>query len=130
MSNILFGIITLSIVAAASVFVYVMIEVRGTVKAVREFIKTTEETLNPTIEELRKSLKSMRSVTDNATAITEDVRTLSASVREVGKNIMNVSNLVNGAASSPFFCVSGLKAGIKAAAGVILKGFLSKKAKA
>jgi uncharacterized protein YoxC len=130
MSNLLFGIITLSIVAAASVFVYVMIEVRETVKTVKEFLKNTEDTLNPTIEELRKSLKSIRNVTDNATAITEDVRTLSSSVREVGNNIMQVSKFVNSAASSPFLCISGLKAGIKAAAGVIIKDVLSKKAKA
>jgi uncharacterized protein YoxC len=123
MSNVLFGIITLSIVAAASVFVYVMIEIRETVKAIKEFLKNTEDTLNPTLDELRKSLKSMRNVTDNATAVTEDVRTLSASVREVGKDIMHVSKLVNDAASSSFFCVSGLKAGVKAAAGVILKSY-------
>jgi uncharacterized protein YoxC len=130
MSNIFFGIITLSIVAAAFVFVYVMIEVRGTVKAIKEFLKTTEDTLNPTLEELRKSLKSLRNVTDNTTAITEDVRTLSASVREVGKDIMHVSKLVNGAASSSFFCVTGLRAGIKAATEVLVRGILNKKAKA
>lgn len=123
MSSILFGIITLSIVAAASVFVFVMIEVRGAVKATKEFLKTTEDTLNPTLEELRKSLRSMRNVTDNATAVAEDVRTISASVREVGKDIMHVSKIVNGVVSSPFFCVSGLRAGIKAAAGVMLKSF-------
>jgi uncharacterized protein YoxC len=130
MSNIYFGIITLSIVASACVFVYVMIEVRGAIRTIKEFLKATEDTLNPTLEELRKSLKSLRSVTDNTTAITEDVRTLSASVREVGKDVMHVSKFVNGAISAPFFCVSGLRAGIKAATGVILKGILSKKAKA
>jgi uncharacterized protein YoxC len=131
MSNIFFGIITLSIAATACVFVYVLIEVRGAVKAIKEFLKTTEDSLNPTLEELRKSLKSIRNVTDNTTAITEDVRTLSASVREVGKDIMHVSKFVSDATSVPFFCISGLRAGIKAAIGVIVKDVISsKKAKA
>ena len=129
MSNIFFGIITLSIVAAACAFVYVLIEVREAVKTIKEFVKTTEDTLNPTLEELRKSLKSIRNVTDNTTAITEDVRTLSASAREVGKDIMYVSKFVSKAVSPPFICIPGLRAGVKAAAGVILKGVLSKKAK-
>ncbi len=129
MSNIFFGIITLSIVAAACALVYVLIEVREAVRAIKEFLKTTENTLNPTLEELRKSLKSMRNVTDNANSITEDVRTLSSSVREVGKDIMRVSKFVNGAVASPLFYIPGLKAGIKAATGVFLKGVLSKKAK-
>jgi hypothetical protein len=130
MSNVFFGIIALSVAAAASVFVYVMLEVRGAVKTAKDFLKTTEDILHPTLEELRKSLKSMRNVTDNATAITEDVRTFSISVREAGKDITHVSKIINSAVSTPFFCVSGLRAGIKAAAGVIIKGIISKKAKA
>jgi len=129
MSNVLFGIITLSVVAVACVFIYVMIELRGTIKAIKEFLKTSEDTLNPTLEELRKSLKSMRNVTDNATAITEDVRVLSTSAMEVGKDIMHVSKVVNSVTTSSFICMSGLRAGIKAAMEVILSNYLSKKYK-
>jgi uncharacterized protein YoxC len=129
MSNLFLGIITLAIVAAACVFVYVMIELRGALKTIREFLKTTEDNLYPTLEELRKSLRSARNVTDSATAIAEDVRTLSASVREVGESVRNVSRVVNAVTLSPFVQVSGLKAGIKAASEVLVKGFLSKKQK-
>jgi uncharacterized protein YoxC len=133
MNNLFFGIITLAFVVsacvAACVFIYVLIELRGTLKTIKEFLKTTEDNLYPTLEELRKSLRSARNVADNATAITEDVRTLSASVREVGENVRHVSRVVNAVTSSPFVQVSGLKAGIKAATDVFVKGFLSKKQK-
>ena len=71
----------------------------------------------------------MRNVTDNATAITDDVRTLSASVREVGENIGTVSRLVNDVAAYSIIHVSGLKAGIRAATEVVIRGFLSKRQK-
>jgi uncharacterized protein YoxC len=129
MSNLFFGILTLAIVAVACVFVYVMLELRGVLKNIREFLKNTEDNLYPTLEEVRKSLRSARSVTDNATAITEDVRTLSASVREVGENVRDVSRIINIATLAPFVQVSSLRAGIKAATEVLVKGFLSKKNK-
>jgi uncharacterized protein YoxC len=127
MSNFFFGIIALAIVAAVCVFVYVMVELRGVLKTVKEFLKTTEDNLYPTLEEVRKSLRSARSVTDNASAITEDVRTLSASVREVGENVRDVSRIINIATLAPFIQMSSLRAGIKAATEVLVKGFLSKK---
>ena len=130
MSNFFFGAITLAIVAAACVFVYVMLELRGVLKSIRESLKTAEENLYPTLEEVRKSLRSARSVTDNASLITEDVRTLSSSVREVGENVRNVSRIINVATLVPFVQVSSLRAGIKAATEVLVKGFLSKRNKA
>jgi uncharacterized protein YoxC len=127
MSNLFIGIMALAVVVAACVFVYVMLELRGVLKNVREFLKNTEDNLYPTLEEMRKSFRSARSVTDNAAAITEDVRTLSASVREVGENVRDVSRIINIATLAPFVQVSSLKAGIKAAAEVLVKGFMRKK---
>lgn len=124
MNNVFFGIITLSIVAAVGVFIYVMIELKGTIKAVKEFLNTTENTLNPTLEELRHSLKSLRHLTDNATVITEDMKTLSASAREVGENVRQVSRIVNGITAFSVIHVPGLKAGIKAATEVIVRSLL------
>jgi uncharacterized protein YoxC len=127
MSNILLGLITLSCVAAVAVIIFVMIELRGAIRALKEFIKTTEDSLKPTLEELQQTLRSVRNVTDNVTGVTEDVKVLSSSVRDVGVNVKHVSELVEGVTSSAVIKVSGLRAGINAATEILLKNIFSGK---
>ena len=127
MSNILLGLITLSCIVAVVVVIFVMIELRGTLRGLREFIKTTEGSLKPTLEELQQTLRSLRNVTDNVTEVTEDVRVLSSSVRDVGVNVKHVSELVEGVTSSAVIKVSGLRAGINAATEILLKNIFSGK---
>lgn len=126
MSTTLWSLITLSCIAAVGVFIYVMIELRATIRGLKEFMKTTENALKPTLEELQQTLKSLRSVTDNITSVTEDVKVLSGSVRDVGENVKQVSHLVEGMTSSTLVKVSGVKAGVGAAMGVLLKNLLSR----
>ncbi len=129
MDSIFQGIIAVSVLVSASVFVYFIIEARGTVKELRKFLKNMDENLVPAIEELRRSLKSMRNITDNITSVTEDVKTFSCSVREAGNDVVNLTKIVKGVASSSFFCLSGFKAGMKAATGVLLRDFFKKSEK-
>ncbi|HXX81062.1 MAG TPA: DUF948 domain-containing protein [Thermodesulfovibrionales bacterium] len=125
MSNILLGLITLSCIVAVGVAIFVMIELKGAIRALREFIKTTEGSLKPTLEEFQQTLRSMRNVTDNVTGVTEDVRVLSSSVRDVGENVKRVSELVEDVTSTAAIKVSGLRAGINAATDVLLKNIFS-----
>ena len=127
MSNILLGLITLSCIVAVVVVIFVMIELKGTIRALREFIKTTECSLKPTLDELQQTLRSMRNVTDNVTGVTEDVRVLSSSVRDVGENVKRVSELVEDVTSSAAIKVSGLRAGINAAMEVLLNNIFSRR---
>lgn len=125
MSNILLGLITLSCIVAVVVIIFVMIELRGTLRGLREFIKTTEGSLKPTLEELQQTLRSLRNVTDNVTEVTEDVRVLSSSVRDVGENVKRVSEFVEDVTASASIKASGLRAGINAATTVLLKSIFS-----
>jgi len=114
-------LLAIAFVAAVCIFIAVMIELKATTRALRDFVRTADSSLKPTVEELQHVIRTMRSITDNVVDVTEDVKILSGSVRSVGENLKHVSELVEGATSSTVTEVSGLKAGIRAAKEVLLK---------
>lgn len=126
MNTVFWAFITFSFMAAVGVFIFVMIELRGATRGLREFLKTTENSLKPTLEELQQTLKSMRNVTENVTDVTEDIKELSGSVRDVGKNVRQVSELIGGVTSSTAIKVCGLRAGINAGLDVLLRNLFSR----
>ncbi|MGZ3806420.1 MAG: DUF948 domain-containing protein, partial [Pseudobdellovibrionaceae bacterium] len=85
MNNLFLGIITVAVIVAAIVFIYVMVELRKTIHVLRELGNTMENSLKPTVAELQETLKSVRNVANNVTTVSEDVKTLSGSLREVGE---------------------------------------------
>jgi uncharacterized protein YoxC len=127
MNTIFYGLITLSIIVAIGVVVAVLFELKTTLRALKEFLHTTECTLKPTLEELQQNLRSMRNVTDNITKVTGDVTVISGSVRDVGEKVRLVSDLIDDVTSSAVIRVSGFRAGMRAAAEVLLKNLLTSK---
>ncbi|MCL5024643.1 MAG: DUF948 domain-containing protein [Nitrospirae bacterium] len=127
MDSVFLGLITLAFIGAVIVFIYVMVELRGAARALKEFLKTTEDTIKPTLEELQETLKSVRKVTDNVSGVTEDVRVLSSSVRDVGANVKQVSDFLEDVTSLAVVRVGGLKAGVSAALEVLLKNLFRRR---
>jgi uncharacterized protein YoxC len=131
MSNLFMGLIALAIIVGMIIFISVMIELRKTIRALKELVKTTEESLKPTVVELQETLKSVRNVAENTTVITGDVKALSGALRDVGENVKHVSGdvkhlveFVDGVAQSAVVEASGLKAGVNAGFRVFLKNLL------
>jgi uncharacterized protein YoxC len=134
MSNLFWGLITLSVVVGVIFFIIVMIELRGAIKGLKELVGTTEKSIKPTVMELQHTLQSIRILTDNVTTVTEDIKGFSDSVREVGEgvkrvseNVKQVSGVVENITSSTLGEVSGLKAGIRVGLGVFFKNLFSGK---
>jgi len=128
MSNLFMGFITLAIIVGMIIFIFVMIELRKAIGALRELVKTTENSLKPTVVELQETLKSVRNVTENATAITGDMKLLSGALKDLGENVAHVSGdvkhlvaFVDGMTQSAVVEASGLKAGVKAGFRFFLK---------
>jgi len=128
------GLITLAILVATVFFILVLIELRKTMKALKEFLQMTENTLKPTLEELQEYLKVAKDVTENVNTVAEDVRVFSGSVREIGENVRGVSrgmktlsDLVGEQSSTVAMKVSGLRAGIRAASQIVFENLLRKK---
>jgi uncharacterized protein YoxC len=133
MNNLFFGLITVAFIIAVIIFMYVMMELRKTIRALKELVNTTENSLKPTVVELQETLKSVRNVAENATAITTDIKVLSGALKDVGENVKRVSrdikhmvDFVDGITSSAAVEASSLKAGAKAGFWFLLKN-LSKK---
>ncbi len=131
MSNLMMGLITAAIIATVIIFIYVMVELRKTIRSLRELVNTTENSLKPTVAELQETLKGVRKVADNVTVLSEDMKILSGSLRDVGENVKRVSrdighvvDFVDGVTSTAAVEASGLKAGIKAGLWYFLKSLM------
>jgi len=128
MSNFFLGLVISAIIVAVIIFIWVMLELRKAIRALRELVSTTENSLKPTVAELQETLKSVRNVADNATVVSGDIKVLSGALRDVGENVKSVSgdikhlvDFVDEMTSSAVVEASGLKAGVKAGVWYFIK---------
>jgi uncharacterized protein YoxC len=128
MSNFFLGLVIFSIIVAVIIFIWVMLELRKAIGALKELVSTTENSLEPTVAELQETLKSVRNVADNATVVSGDIKVLSGVLRDIGENVKRVSgdvkhlvDFVDGMTSSAVVEASGLKAGVKAGVWYFIK---------
>ncbi len=124
MNNIFAGLIALAALLLTGFLIVLILELKKTYSSIRN---TIENDLKITLEEIRETLKSIRNISENVNDITSDMKTLSGNVRDVGQNIKHVSSLVENVTSVTAVTASGLRAGIKAAMGVILNNLFSRK---
>jgi uncharacterized protein YoxC len=128
MNSLFLGLLTAAVIVAVIIFIYVMFDLRKTIRALKELVNTTENSLKPTVAELQDTLKSVRNVANNVSAVSEDMKVLSGALRDVGENVKRVSgdikhlvDFVDEMTSSAAVEASGLKAGIKAGVWFFLK---------
>jgi len=128
MSNFFFGLVIFAIIVAVIIFIWVMLELRKAIRALKELVSTTENSLKPTVAELQETLRSVRNVADNATVMSADIKVLPRALRDIGENVKRVSgdvkhlvDFVDEMTSSAVVEASGLKAGVKAGAWYFIK---------
>ncbi len=116
-----FLVLVILAIVALIVFVWVMLELRKAITALKDLVSTTENSLKPTVAELQETLKSVRNLADNATVMSEDIRVLSGALRGIGTNVKRASGDVNhlvdfvdGMTSSALVETACLKAAVKA----------------
>jgi len=126
MEQIWFALLTIAFLVVVGFFIYVLLELRKSARALTDFLKTTEESLKPALDELQQTLKSMRRVTDDVNTVTEDIRLISGSARDIGQNFRRISMLINEVSSDAIIKVSGLRVGLRTALEVLIKNFLTK----
>ena len=128
MSNFFLGLVIFAIIVVVIIFIWVMLELRKAIRALKELVSTTENSLKPTVAELQETLKSVRNVADNATVVSGDIKVLSGALRDIGENVKRVTgdvkhlvDFVDEMTSSAVVEASGLKAGVKAGAWYFIK---------
>lgn len=121
MNIIFFGIITVSVVVAVIVFVIIMLEVKDTIKKLKEFLASAESSLQPTLIELQSAIKNIRELTEETTLATKGIRVFSDSIKEIGEqaksvsiNVKRISRFLEDITSATIIETSGIKAGVKA----------------
>ncbi len=121
MNTIFLGVGTLAFLAGVIIFIVVMIELKKTIKGLKELIQTTERSIKPTLIELQETLRSFRYFTDNMNETAENIRDFTGSIREVGESIRNVNEnvkqvnaLIGSLQTMGKAEISGIKAGIGA----------------
>jgi len=131
MSNFFLGLVIFAIIVAVIIFIWVMLELRKVIRALKELVRSTENSLKPAVAELQETLKSVRNVADNATVVSGDIKVLSGALRDIGENAKRVSgnvkhlvDFVEGMTSSAVVEASGLKAGVKAGAWCFIKNLI------
>ncbi len=131
MSEFYLGIISFSVVAAVIAFIWVMIDLKGAIKDVRQILETGEETFRTTVEELNQNLKSMKDLLEDINVVTDNVKEVSSSARIVGDNVRKISEdikgtveMVKGIPDTASVKISALRAGIQTGAIVFLKNLI------
>ena len=126
MTQVWLALIVLILAVTAGFIIWLIIEVRKTMLSLNLLLKTTEESIKPTLDELQQTLRSLRNVSDDLNDVTSDIKTLSGSVRDVGTNIRAVTDVIGHVTSLTTIKASGLRAGVRAALGVLINNLFSR----
>ncbi|MBU0544052.1 MAG: hypothetical protein KKH97_01785, partial [Proteobacteria bacterium] len=85
------------------------------------FLAATELKINPVIKEAEETLKSIRAVSNDIGSVTSSFKEISGTVSELAFKIKTLGLITDGIQNQLSVRISALKAGIKAATGVLLK---------
>jgi hypothetical protein len=116
-----FLVIVLSFLVAMGFMIYASFEIRKAAAAFREFMERSGEKLAPVLDEAEKTLKSVRGVSDDMAKTTGNISSLTGAVYDITSNLRAVSGLLNDLRNGLFLRKAGLKAGLRAAAAVLIQ---------
>src|SRR3989304_2057405 len=114
MTNILLAIIAVTLGVLTGFAIAALLEIKNAARDIKKFIVNTDNSLGPALEELTRTLKDVKEITNDINAVTAD--SLLASVGGVAGTIEGVNEFVE---DLPFK-MTGIKAGIGAAASFII----------
>ncbi len=116
------GFILVIITFLATVFflIYSFIQIKKAADAITAFLAATELKINPVLKEAEETLKSIRTVSDDIGSVTSSVKSISGTISELAFKIKTLGLLTDGLQNQLSVRISALKAGIKAATGVLL----------
>jgi len=116
------GIIVVAITFLAVVFllIYSFIQIRKAANALTDFLAATDLKINPVLKEAEETLKSIRMVTDDIGTATSNIRNISVALSDVAIQVRTLGLLTEDLQYRLAVRITGLKAGIKAALGLLL----------
>jgi len=116
-----FILVVLTFLATIFFLIYSFIQIKRAADAVTVFLAATELKINPVLKEAEETLKSIRTVSDDVGSVTSSVKDISGTVSELAFKIKTFGLLTDEIQNRLSVRILALKAGIKAATGVLLK---------
>ncbi|MFO7665045.1 MAG: DUF948 domain-containing protein [Desulfobacterales bacterium] len=117
-----FILVVLTFLATIFFLIYSFIQIKRAADAVTLFLAATELKINPVLKEAEETLKSIRTVSDDVGSVTSSVKDISGTVSELAFKIKTFGLLTDEIQNRLSVRILALKAGIKAATGVLIKG--------
>ena len=115
-----FILVVLTFLATIFFLIYSFIQIKRAADAITAFLAATELKINPVLKEAEETLKSIRTVSDDIGSVTSSVKSISGTISELAFKIKTLGLLTDGLQNQLSVRISALKAGIKAATGVLL----------
>ena len=122
MENFFWGVIIILIVF----LVYVILQLKRTLRTAEDFIITTQASLHPLLHKLDETIDKLNNVAVCAEESFNDVQHLTKAIGETGVIINDINHFVKKTEIFLAAGTSGLVAGIKAAFAVLTKGAFEK----
>jgi hypothetical protein len=116
-----FTLMVVAVVVGAIFLIYCAIQIRRLAMTVTDLCRHTDERLTPVLEETEKTLKSLRVITNDVGAITGNIREVSDAACDVAVNIRAIAMLIGDFREQVTLQAHGIKAGVQAALGMLLK---------
>ena len=115
------GVVVITFLATVFFLIYSSIQIKKAADAITAFLTAAELKINPVLKEAEETLKSIRTVSDDIGSVTSSVKNISGTISELAFKIKTLGLLTDGIQNQLYVRISALKAGIKAATGVLLK---------
>ncbi|MBU0543795.1 MAG: DUF948 domain-containing protein [Proteobacteria bacterium] len=115
-----FILVVITFLATVFFLIYSFIHIKKAGDAITAFIAATELKIDPVLKEAEETLKSIRAVSDDIGSVTSSVKDMSGTISELAFKIKTLGLITDGIQNKLSVRISALKAGIKAATGVLL----------
>ncbi|MBU2622957.1 MAG: DUF948 domain-containing protein [Proteobacteria bacterium] len=113
-------VVAITFLAAVFLLIYSSLQIKKAATALNDFIAATDLKINPVLKEAEETLKSIRAVYDDIGSATSNIRNISGALSDVALQVRTLGLLTEGMQDRIGVRITGLKAGIKAALGVLL----------
>lgn len=116
-----FILVVVTFLATIFFLIYSFIQIKRAADAIAAFLAATELKINPVLKEAEETLKSIKTVSDDIGSATSSIKDISGTLSELAYKVKTLGILIDGIQNQLSGRISALKAGIKAATGVLLK---------
>lgn len=113
-------VVAVTFLAAVFLLIYSFLQIKKAATALTDFLAATDLKINPVLKEAEETLKSIRTVSDDIGSATSNIRNISGTLSDVAIQVRTLGLLTEGLHDRLAVRITGLKAGIKAALGVLL----------